>query len=90
MLWWHRVWIIISQEKRYSEGYYMTKSYPSNKAVIIDAPGEIQIPEASFVYNFYLPDEYKNENPMNGGLLYAGISPFDGFDMSFSGVQILK
>ena len=43
----------------------MTKSYPSNKAVIIDAPGEIQIPEASFVYNFYLPDEYKNENPLN-------------------------
>jgi hypothetical protein len=35
-------------------------------------------------------NEYKNENPMNGGLLYAGISPFDGFDMSFSGVQILK
>ena len=32
----------------------MTKSYPSNKSVIIDAPGEIQIPDASFVYNFYL------------------------------------
>jgi hypothetical protein len=43
----------------------MTKSYPSNKSVIIDAPGEIQIPDASFVYNFYLPDEYNNEYPLN-------------------------
>ena len=35
-------------------------------------------------------NEYKNENAMNGGLLYAGISPFDEFDTSFSGVQIQK
>lgn len=42
----------------------MTKSYPSNRAVILDAPGEIPIPTAEFVYNFFLPDEYKNENPL--------------------------
>lgn len=42
----------------------MAKSYPSNRAVILDAPGEIPLPEASFIYNFYMPDEYVNENPL--------------------------
>ena len=42
----------------------MTKSYPSNRVVILDAPGEIPLPTAEFVYNFFLPDEYKNENPL--------------------------
>lgn len=42
----------------------MAKSYPSNRAVILDAPGEIPLPKTSFIYNFYMPDEYKNENPL--------------------------
>lgn len=42
----------------------MAKSYPSNRAVILDAPGEIPLPKVNFVYNFYMPDEYINENPL--------------------------
>ena len=43
----------------------MAKSYPSNRTVIIDAPGKIDLPDAKFVYNFYLPDESINEAPLN-------------------------
>jgi hypothetical protein len=28
-------------------------------------------------------NQYNNENPMNGGTLYADISPFDDYDMSY-------
>lgn len=28
-------------------------------------------------------NEYNNENPMNGGVLYANISPFDDYDINF-------
>ena len=43
----------------------MTKSFPSTRTVIIDAPGKIDIPDAKFIYNFYLPDESINEKPLN-------------------------
>lgn len=43
----------------------MSKSYPSTKIVIIDAPGKINLPDAKFIYNFYLPDESLNEAPLS-------------------------
>lgn len=43
----------------------MPKSYPSNRTIIIDAPGEIPLPSAKFIYNFYMPDEYLNDAPLS-------------------------
>lgn len=43
----------------------MSKSFPSIRTVVIDAPGKIDIPDAKFIYNFYLPDESINEKPLN-------------------------
>lgn len=43
----------------------MTISLPSKKAVLVDAPGELDKLNLEFVYNFFVPDECINEQPQN-------------------------
>lgn len=43
----------------------MTISLPSKKALLLDAPGELEKLELEFVYNFFVPDECINEQPQN-------------------------
>lgn len=43
----------------------MTISLPSKKAVLLDAPGELDRLNLEFVYNFFVPDECVNEQPQN-------------------------
>jgi hypothetical protein len=43
----------------------MTISLPSKKAILLDAPGELDRLSLEFVYNFFVPDECVNEQPQN-------------------------